>query len=88
MKTLCITSGKGGVGKSNVAVNLGLSLTQRGRKVLLFDADLSLANVDILLGASCQYTLADVLEGTRSLHEVLFEAPQEWGTRRTATARA
>ncbi len=74
MKTIAITSGKGGVGKSNTAVNVGLALVQVSRRVLLFDADLGLANLDILLGCKCTHTLADVVEGRRSLDEVIVEA--------------
>ncbi|GAG82301.1 unnamed protein product [marine sediment metagenome] len=75
MKTITITSGKGGVGKSIVSVNLGLALAQRSQKVLLFDADLSLANDDILLGLSCEHTLFDVLDGSKTLDEILVTAP-------------
>lgn len=75
MKAISITSGKGGVGKSIVAVNLGLALAREGKKVLLFDADLGLANVDILFGVSCKHTLADVVIGTKEIHEILIDAP-------------
>lgn len=75
MKTLSITSGKGGVGKSVVATNLGIELSRMGKRVLLFDADMGLANVDILCGISCEYTLIDVVEGTKQMHEILAEGP-------------
>ena len=71
MKTVCVTSGKGGVGKSNVAANLGLALAERGARVLLVDADLGLANADILLGLDCRGTLLDVIEGRRKVSEIL-----------------
>ncbi len=76
LRVIAVTSGKGGVGKSNVVVNLGLALTQQGIKVLLIDADLGLANVDILLGLNPQYTIHDVLQLRKTLPEVLVEGPE------------
>lgn len=73
MKSLAITSGKGGVGKSNVAANLGLALARRGHRILLVDADLGLANQDILFGFEADRNLADVIEGRAALAEVLVE---------------
>jgi flagellar biosynthesis protein FlhG len=70
-----VTSGKGGVGKSNVVVNLGLALAQRGLKVLLIDADLGLGNLDILLGLSPQLTLQDALTAQLKLAEVIVDGP-------------
>jgi flagellar biosynthesis protein FlhG len=70
-----VTSGKGGVGKSNVVVNLGLALAQRGLKVLLIDADLGLGNLDILLGLTPQLTLQDALAAQLKLAEVIVEGP-------------
>lgn len=74
MRSLSITSGKGGVGKTNVAVNTAIALADRGKRVLLFDADLGLANVDVVLGVSPQATLADVVAQDvplgRALHHV------------------
>ena len=75
MKTIAITSGKGGVGKTNIAVNLALALANQGKRVLIFDADLGLANVDILFGYTCQHTLADVIESKMQLSEILVDAP-------------
>lgn len=60
--TICISSGKGGVGKTSLAVNLALALSQKGRRVLLVDGDLGLANVDILLGLAVKKTIRDILE--------------------------
>ena len=75
VRTLAVTSGKGGVGKTNVSVNLGLALTELGRRVLLFDADMSLANVDVLLGLQTRYNLSHLLSGERALEEILVETP-------------
>jgi flagellar biosynthesis protein FlhG len=75
LRVISVTSGKGGVGKSNVVVNLGLALAQRGLKVLLIDADLGLGNLDILLGLTPQFTLQDALAAQLKLSEVIVEGP-------------
>ncbi len=72
VQTIAITGGKGGVGKSNVAVNLAVALSTAGRKVLLWDADLGLGNVDCLMNLQSPYNLSHVLRGQRSLSEVLM----------------
>lgn len=76
LRVIAVTSGKGGVGKSNMVVNLGLALAQQGLKVLLIDADLGLANLDILLGLNPRYTIQDVLQLRKTLPEVLVEGPE------------
>lgn len=75
VQVVAITGGKGGVGKSNVAVNTAVSMAQQGRRVLVFDGDLGLANIDILLGLTAKHTIADVLDGQCSLHDVMVEGP-------------
>jgi len=71
--TLCVTSGKGGVGKTSLAVNLAFALAQRGQHVLIVDGDLGLANVDVLLRLSVQRTIRDVLEsGADPLEAVIY----------------
>jgi flagellar biosynthesis protein FlhG len=72
-RSIAITSGKGGVGKSNIAVNLGLELAGSGWRVSLLDADLALANADVLLGLNPKYHLGHVLSGQRPLQEVVIE---------------
>jgi flagellar biosynthesis protein FlhG len=73
MKSLAISSGKGGVGKTTVTVNLGLALASMGKRVLLVDADLGLANIDILAGISVRRSLADTVDGSASLLDVLVD---------------
>lgn len=74
-RVIAVTSGKGGVGKTNVSVNLALLLAQKGKKVLLVDADMGLANVDILFGIIPQHTLLNVLNGQKTLPEIIIEGP-------------
>lgn len=70
-RVMAVTSGKGGVGKTNLVVNLGLAWAQRGRRVVVLDGDLGLANVDVLLGLQPRYTLAHVLSGEKRLDEIV-----------------
>ena len=65
VQVIAVTGGKGGVGKTNVSVNLSIALAELGRRVMLMDADLGLANVDVLLGLTPKFTLADVVEDLR-----------------------
>jgi len=76
VRVIAVTGGKGGVGKTSVSVNLATGLAAAGRRVVLLDGDLGLANVDVLLGLSPRYTLAHVLSGERTLDEILVEAKQ------------
>lgn len=74
-RVLAITSGKGGVGKTNVAVNLAVRLSQMGRRVLLLDADLGTANADVICNMNPVYSLAHVVAGRRRLEDVAMDAP-------------
>jgi flagellar biosynthesis protein FlhG len=76
VQVIAVTGGKGGVGKTSVAVNLATALASVGRRAMLLDGDLGLANVDVLLGLSPRYTMAHVLSGERSLEEIIVESPQ------------
>lgn len=75
-RIITVLSGKGGVGKSNVAVNLSLALCQRQRRVLLWDMDLGLANVDVILNLNVRNDLSHVLSSERSLSDILIEGPE------------
>lgn len=75
VQVIAVSGGKGGVGKSNISVNLSIALAELRRRVVLLDADLGLANVDVLLGIRATHTLADVLAGTHSLSDVLVNGP-------------
>ena len=76
IQVVAVTGGKGGVGKTNVCVNLGLALTHMDRRVTLLDADLGLANVDVLLGLKPRHTLKDVLDANCSMREVVINGPE------------
>jgi len=73
--TIAVASGKGGVGKTQIAVNLAVALAQRGRSTLLLDADLGLANVDVVLGIRPTASLEQVIAGERGLEDVVVEGP-------------
>ena len=75
VQVIAVTGGKGGVGKTNVSVNLSMALADLGRRVMLMDADLGLANVDVLLGLTPKRTLADVIAGECDLRDVLLQGP-------------
>lgn len=74
-RIIAVASGKGGVGKTNLVVNLGIALAQKGQRVVLFDADLGMANVDVLLGVIPKYSLYDLLQGEKAVEEILVQGP-------------
>ncbi|NLA27832.1 MAG: MinD/ParA family protein [Firmicutes bacterium] len=75
-RVIAVTSGKGGVGKTNLVLNLALKLAQMNCRVVVIDADLGLANVDILLNILPEHTLEDVISGKKEILEILLEGPQ------------
>ncbi len=75
VRVIAVTSGKGGVGKSNVAVNLAVMLAQSGERVMVMDADMGLANIDVLLGLSPKMNLSHVINGECLLEDTIIEGP-------------
>jgi len=75
VRVIAVASGKGGVGKTNVSVNLAMALAHAGKNVMLMDADLGLGNIDVLLDVQAQYNLSDVLRGGRTLEEITVDGP-------------
>ena len=75
VRVMAIASGKGGVGKTNLSVNLGVSMSKMGRQVVLLDADMGLANVDVLLGLRPEFNLSHVLAGKKTLSEIMLQGP-------------
>ncbi len=74
-RVIAISSGKGGVGKSNLVANLGIALAMRGKKVMLLDADLGLANIDVLFGINPKYNLKNLVDGDKTMQEILVTGP-------------
>ncbi len=75
VQVVAVTGGKGGVGKTSVSINLAIALAAHGRRVVLLDADLGLANVDVLLGLRPKRNLADVLAGDCGLEDIMLDGP-------------
>jgi len=74
-RIIAVTSGKGGVGKTNLTVNLAISLSMIGKKILIIDADLGMANVDVVLGATAKYNLMHLLRDDITIRDVLSAGP-------------
>lgn len=72
-RIICVSSGKGGVGKTSITVNVALALAQAGKRVLLVDGDLGLANVDIVLGLSVKHTVRETVEAGAALADILVQ---------------
>lgn len=78
-RVIAVTSGKGGVGKTSVSVNLALELQKHGKRVVILDADFGLANVEIMLGVRPRYDLADMIFNDKSIEEIITEGPMGLG---------
>jgi len=72
MLTVCVTSGKGGVGKTTLSVNLGIAIARAGHRVLLLDGDLGLANLNVMLDVRPKYNIQDIVTGRRTLQQVII----------------
>lgn len=75
-RVLAVTSGKGGVGKTNFTINLGITLARAGKKVVILDADLGLANIDVILGSIPKYTFVDLMETDLPVERVMSTGPE------------
>jgi flagellar biosynthesis protein FlhG len=73
---VAVTSGKGGVGKTNVVGNLAVAYQRMGKRILIFDADLGLANIDIIFGINPKYTIDDVVRGEKELSQIIVKGPE------------
>ena len=74
-RVISVTSGKGGVGKTNIVANLGYAFARLGKKVLILDADLGLGNLDVLLGLAPKFNLSHVITGQKSIRDIIVEGP-------------
>lgn len=74
-RVICVTSGKGGVGKTNLTLNLALAIKKRGFNPLIIDADLGLANIEVLVGAAPKYNFMDVIEGGMGIRDIVMDGP-------------
>jgi flagellar biosynthesis protein FlhG len=75
IRVISVTSGKGGMGKTNTVASLAVSFSKMGKRVLILDADLALGNIDVLFGVLPQFTLEDVLSGQKHLSDIIVQGP-------------
>ena len=75
VRVISITSGKGGVGKTNITANLGIALARKEQRVLVWDADLGLANLDLVLGLNAEFNIWHLFEGLKTLDEIIIDGP-------------
>jgi flagellar biosynthesis protein FlhG len=76
VRTIAVASGKGGVGKTSITANLAISLSKLNRKVLIFDADLGLSNIDVILNLATQYNIKHLFSGEKTLEDLIVDGPQ------------
>src|SRR5476649_2112208 len=75
-RTMSITSGKGGVGKTTMVVNIATCLSRLGNNVLILDGDLGMANVDIMFGTRCKYSIKDLFTGQATIEDIMVKVDQ------------
>ena len=75
-RVIAVTSGKGGVGKSSVSINLAVQFTKMGKKVIILDADFGLANIEVMFGVIPKYNLSDLMASGREISEIITEGPE------------
>jgi flagellar biosynthesis protein FlhG len=78
-RVIAVTSGKGGVGKTSLSVNLAIEMAKRGKRVVIFDADFGLANVEVMLGIRPKYNLLDLIHDDKTIEEIITDGPQGIG---------
>ena len=78
-RVITVTSGKGGVGKTSIAVNLAIQMQRLGKRVIILDADFGLANIEVMLGIRPKYNLADLMFRGKTLNEIITRGPEEVG---------
>lgn len=78
-RVITVTSGKGGVGKSSMAINLAIQFRKRGKSVIIFDADFGLANIEVMFGAIPKYNLSDVIFRGKSIQDIIIKGPMDIG---------
>lgn len=78
-RIITVTSGKGGVGKSSISVNLALEFKKQGKRVIIFDADFGLANIEVMIGAIPKYNLADLIYKGKELKDIIVNGPMDIG---------
>ena len=78
-RVIAVTSGKGGVGKTSLSVNLAIQFSKKGKRVVIIDADFGLANVEIMLGIRPRYTMSDLIHNDMSIDEIITEGPMGIG---------
>ncbi|MDE5872771.1 MAG: P-loop NTPase, partial [Lachnospiraceae bacterium] len=78
-KVIVVTSGKGGVGKTSFSVNAAMEFARKGKKVVIFDADFGLANVEVMLGIRPKYNLLDLINNNMSMEDIITQGPENIG---------
>ena len=78
-RVIAVTSGKGGVGKTSLSVNLAIEISKTGKKIVVFDADFGLANVEVMLGIRPKFNLLDVIHNNRQITEIITQGPNNIG---------